>query len=278
VIAISIDGQLVAPDHATVSVLDRGFLYGDGLFEVLRTWDGIAVDLDAHLDRLYTSASWLQLKTIDRAALAQAVLRTIASAQTGGGATDLRIRVVLTRGPGAIGTRLAELGIGRAIVIVEPLPAQPTELALALVDWPLARHTSAGHKTLAYLDHVIARELAAAAGADEAVRLDAAGAVVEGATSNLFVVIAGRVTTPPVETGALPGITRGRVLACCAELGLPAATERVSVEALRGADEVFVTSALRGVVGATRLDGETRALGPVTQRLASAYIAMMLRK
>jgi branched-chain amino acid aminotransferase len=277
-IAISIDGQIVAQDHATISVLDRGVLYGDGLFEVLRTWDGVAVDLDAHLDRLYTSAKWLQLKTMERASLAQAVLRTIASAQSGGGAGDQRVRIVLTRGPGALAVRLAELGAGRAIVIVEPLPVQPAELALAVVDWPLARHAGAGHKTLAYLDHVIARELAAALGADEAVRLDAAGAAVEGATSNLFIVSAGRVTTPPVETGALPGITRGRVLACCAELGMPAATERVPVEVLRAADEIFVTSALRGVVGVTRLDGETRALGPMTRRLATAYSQMMRRR
>ena len=163
-------------------------------------------------------------------------------------------------------------------MIVEPLPAQPTEVALAIVDWPLARRTGAGHKTLAYLDHAIARELAAAAGADEAVRLGPDGDVVECATANVFVVREGRVATPTTDAGALPGVTRARVLACCAAAAIPAAVERVTVDALRSADEVFVTSALRGVVAVTRLDGEPRRVGPVTRALASAFGAEMRAK
>jgi branched-chain amino acid aminotransferase len=274
VIAISIDGELVAEDHATISVLDRGLLYGDGLFEVLRTWDGVVVDLEAHLDRLYTSVAALQMQAIERDKLAGAVHRTVAAAQLG----DHRIRIVVTRGPGSLATRFAELGRGRAIVIVEPLPEQPRELSLAVVDWPLARRGGAGHKTLAYLDHVIAHELARAAGADEAVRLDAAGDVVECATANLFVVTAGQVTTPPVDTGALPGITRGRVLACCAELGIPAVARKLSIDAVKSAHELLVTSALRGVVPVTRLDGETLPAGPITEQVATAYNRMMRRK
>jgi branched-chain amino acid aminotransferase len=274
VIAITIDGELVAEDRATISVLDRGLLYGDGVFEILRTWDGVVVDLDAHLDRLYTSASALQMHALERDKLAGAVHRTVAAAQHG----DHRIRIVLTRGPGALAARLAELGRGRAIVIVEPLPEQPAELSLAVVDWPLARRSGAGHKTLAYLDHVLARELARAAGADDALRLDASGDVAECATANLFVVTSGQVATPPVDTGALPGITRGRVLACCAELGVPAVTRRLSIDAVKSAHEVFVTSALRGVVPVTRLDGDPHPAGPITQQLATAYDRMMRRK
>ncbi len=163
-------------------------------------------------------------------------------------------------------------------MIVEPLPEQPAELSLAVVDWPLARRAGAGHKTLAYLDHVLALELARTAGADEAIRLDAAGDVAECATANVFVINAGQVATPPVDTGALPGITRGRVLACCAELGIPAVTRRLSIDAVKTAQEVFVTSALRGVVPVTRLDGDARPSGPITQQLAIAYTAMMRRK
>lgn len=283
--AISIDGKLVAEREAAISVLDRGFLYGDGLFEVLRTWDGIAVDVDAHLDRLLASARALELKTVERAALTDALVRTLAAAQAMGPTSDVirtepreyRMRIVITRGPGAIGARLADLGVGRTIVIVEALPAQPTALALAVVDWPLPQRLRAGHKTLAYIDHIIARELAAVAGADEAVRLDAAGFVVEGATSNVFIARAGRIATPPIDSGALPGITRGRVLDCCARLGIPAAIEPIALDRLRAADEIFVTSALRGVVAATRLDGDPRPAGPLSARLASAYVDMMRR-
>ncbi|HTR50536.1 MAG TPA: aminotransferase class IV [Kofleriaceae bacterium] len=275
---ISIDGRIIAPEAATISVLDRGLLYGDGLFEVLRTWRGVAVTLDDHLARLHASAEALALRvpgelpTWVRAAISAAVA---AGGSTTPGATgDHRVRVIVTRGPGPLGARLADLGPGRAIAIVEPLPAQPAELAVATVEWPVPRRAR-GHKTLAYLDHVVARELAAAAGADEAIRLDDAGHVVEAATATLFVVTAGAVTTPPLTAGILPGITRARVLALCAAEGIAARERRLALAELRAADEIFATSALRGVVPITRLDGEPRASGPVTFRVADAYTRAM---
>lgn len=269
---VSIDGTLVAPDEARISVFDRGLLYGDGCFEVLRTWDGVARDLAAHLDRLLETAEFLALKTIDRAKLNEAVYRTIAAA----GAGEHRIRIVLTRGPGSLGLRFDELGPGHAIVIVEPLPEQPTEVTLAIVDWPLGSGRGHGRKTLAYLDHVIARELARAAGADEAVRLDPRGHAVEGGTCNLFIVNGGAVATPPTERGVLPGIVRARVLGLCAREGIAAQARELSLRELRGADEIFVTSSLRGVVAVTRLDASARfAGGPITERLARAYAHAM---
>ncbi len=272
-IAVSIDGILVAPEQATVSVFDRGFLYGDGVFEVFRTWDEVAVDLDAHLARLFTSAAALGIKSLDRARVTHAVQHTLKNSGPG----EHRIRVVLTRGPGALGARPDALGPGRTIVIVEPLPAQPSELSLAVVDWPLPRRSGAAHKALAYLDHILARELAASAGADEAVRLGADGDVVECATSNIFIVTAGTVVTPPVEIGILPGVTRARVLAACKALGIAVQERRLALTELQGADEVFVTSAVRGVVAVTRLDGVARAAGPITARVLAAYLAGLRR-
>jgi len=269
VIAVSIDGMLCAPEQARISIFDRGFLFGDGVFEVFRTWDEIAIDLDAHLVRLYSSAAALQIKAMHRERLAEAVERTLANSGPG----EHRIRVVLTRGPGALLARPDALGPGRAIVIVEPLPVQPTELALALVDWPLPKRTGPTHKTLAYLDHILARELAANAGADEAVRLGADGDVVECATANVFIVAKGVVATPPVEIGILPGVTRGRVLAACAAAGITTQQRRISVDELRAADELFVTSAVRGVVPVTRLDATVRPAGPVTARVIEGYLA-----
>lgn len=268
---VSIDGSMVAPERASVSVLDRGLLYGDGCFEVLRTWDGVARDIEAHLDRLFETARFLELKTIERPRLTEAIYRTIAAA----GPDEQQIRIVLTRGPGPLSARLGELGPGRAIVIVEPLPPQPTALTLAIVDWPLPERAGRGHKTLAYLDAVIARELARAAGADEAIRLDAAGRAIEGATCNLFAVHHGAVSTPPVDRGALPGIVRARVLAICAREGIATRVRSLSLRELRGAQEVFVTSSLRGVVPVTRIDGASVGRGAVTERLAAAYVAAM---
>ena len=269
--AVSIDGVVVPAEQAAISVFDRGLLYGDGCFEVLRTWDGVARDLEAHLDRLLETAAFLQLQTLAREALAAAVDRTIAAAGPG----DHRLRIVLTRGPGSLASRLPALGRGSAIVMAEPLPALPAEISLAVVDWPLPSRPTRGHKTLAYLDHVLAHELARAQGADDAIRLDASGHAVEGATCNLFIVLGAVVVTPPVDAGALPGIVRGRVLALCGESGIRIAVRSVALRELRSADEVFVTSSLRGVVPVTRLDADVRPRGPVTLRLARAYEAAM---
>ena len=263
---VSIDGAITPAERAVISVFDRGLLYGDGCFEVLRTWDGRAVDLDAHLARLYDTAAALQLRAMARDELAQAVNEAIAVAGEG----DHRIRIVLTRGPGGLHLRLAELGKGKAIVFVEPLGPQPSSVTLAVVSWELPRH-GPGRKTLAYLDQVIARELAREAGADEAVRLDPAGQVVEGATCNVFAVVGGCVVTPPVEAGALPGIVRGHVLDLCARAAIPTAVRPIPVEELRAAPEVFVTSSLRGVVAVTALDGAARSAGRTTAQIASAY-------
>ncbi len=300
-IAVTIDGRLVAPDEATVSIFDRGFLYGDGLFEVLRTWEGVALDLDAHLDRLCTSAAALSL-AVDRGRIAEDVRRAIGAAGEG----EHRLRIIVTRGAGPIGARLATLPAGRTIVIAEPLGALPASVSLAIVDHPLPRRVGAAHKTLAYLDHAIARELAAIAGADEAVRLGPDGDVVECATANLFIVAGGpaapaagipprnapdaitgdrlegvgrpTVVTPPVTAGILPGITRGRVIAACAALGIAVREQRISVEELRAADEIFVTSSVRGVVPVTALDGESRPAGALTQQLADAVRVLRARR
>lgn len=268
-IAVTIDGVLVAPEEAKISVFDRGLLFGDGVFEVLRTWDGIATDLDAHVGRLLHSAATFELRAPTPEAIVAAVRVALDVASAGAG--EHRIRIVLTRGPGPLVARVGTLGPGKTIVIVEPLPAQPTEIAVALVQWPMPRRTSAGHKTLAYLDHIVARELAAAAGADEGIRLDPDGNVVECSTANIFAVASGTVLTPPVESGALPGITRARVLAVCENVRIPVAVRPIPVGELVAADELFITSALRGVVPVTRVDGNPRAAGPVTARISDAF-------
>ncbi len=271
---IVIDGTVVPAAQATISVLDRGLLLGDGCFEVLRTWGGVAVDLEAHLDRLLDTAAYLALQGVERAALTAAVARALAAAGEGGGSLEHRIRIVVTRGPGSLAAPLASLGPGRTIVIVEPLGPQPASLSLATVDAPVVGR-GYGRKTLAYLDHVLARELARVAGADEAIRLDARGDVAEGATCNVFAVLAGVVVTPATEAGILPGIVRARVLEVCDLLALPTRVGPLAPRELVNADEVFVTSSLRGVVAVTCLDGTPRRAGPVCASIGHAYARRM---
>ena len=271
VVTVSIDGTLVAPDQAKISVFDRGLQHGDGCYEILRTWAGVVGDAEAHFDRLFETAKYLQLRTLDRQRLTEALYKTIAAAGPG----EHRIRIMLTRGIGPFGAKLKEIGPGSAIVIVEDLPEQPAEVSLAVVDWPLPRREQRGHKTLSYVDNIIARELARAADADEAVRLDDDGNVIECATSNIFVVAGGEVSTPSTDGGALPGIVRARVLALCDTLEITSRVRDLTVRDLRSADELFITSSLRGVVPVTRLDGVRVTAGPITRQLASAYVDEM---
>ena len=271
VVTVSIDGTLVAPDQAKISVFDRGLQHGDGCYEILRTWAGVVGDAEAHLDRMFETAKYLQLRTLDRQKITEALYKTIAAAGPG----EHRIRIILTRGPGPFGAKLKEIGPGSAIVIVEDLPEQPVEISLAVVDWPLPGREQRGHKTLSYIDNIIARELARAADADDAVRLDDDGNVIECATANIFVISDGEVSTPSTDDGALPGIVRARVLTICDKLEITSRVRDLTVRDLRGADELFVTSSLRGVVSVTRLDGVRVTAGPVTRQLAVAYVEEM---
>jgi branched-subunit amino acid aminotransferase/4-amino-4-deoxychorismate lyase len=250
---VSIDGAIVPEERATISIFDRGFLYGDGLFETFRTWDGVAVDWPEHRARLEHSAASLQMNVP-----AVDIDAPIAAAGDG----EKRVKAIVTRGPGAPGARFETLGPGRVIVIVEALGEVARTATARVVDWPLARRREA-HKMLGYVENLIARELAAPA--DEAIRLDADGFVAEGAMSNVFVVEDGVAWTPPLGTGVLGGITRGHVIA------LGAKERRISVEELRRADEVFVTSAIRGIAAITQLDGDFRAVGQVSTDFAARY-------
>jgi len=271
---ISIDGAILPEERATISILDRGFLYGDGLFEVLRTWSTVPVDLDAHLDRMAVAGAALQLG-LDRAMVEAAVRTTIAAAPDN---ADHRVRIIVTRGQGGVGVRFAEVRGGHTIVILEPLGTLPTTTTAAFVGWQVPAR-AAGYKTLAYLDSLIAKELAAQRGAEEALRLGPDGGVVEGATSNLFIVTADVVQTPPLATGILPGITRAHVLACCQQLQIATMERSLTTHEVESADEIFVTSSVRGIVAVTRLEGLTvgNGVGPVTQKLVTAYAERMSR-
>jgi branched-chain amino acid aminotransferase len=255
---ILIDGDVVA--DARISVLDRGLLYGDGLFEVFPSW----ADVEPHLDRLYASAAALHMHVIERDALRAQIDRVRG--------TNQRIRVIVTRGPGAIGKRFAAVWGGHTIVIAEEIRDQPTAVSVALVDWPLPRRKMPAHKTLAYFDHALARELAADAGADEALRCDSDGNVAECATANLFIVRNNVVITPPLA-GILPGVTRARVLVWCANNQIATSESTIAPGALYAADELFATSAVRGVVAITQLDGQPRPFGALTARIAAAINA-----
>jgi branched-chain amino acid aminotransferase len=290
---VNLDGALVPPGAAVVSVFDRGFLYGDSVYEVVRTYGRRPFELDAHLARLARSAERIGFSPVWEAARTAAEIdRTLAAARAGGpdpaepGAApwnvgEQYVRVVMTRGAGELGLDPALAVDPRAIVIVQPLRGPP---ARAYEDGVTAcvvgvRHASAATvdpsaKTGAHLNHVLAVREARAQGAHEALLLDDRGQVTEGASSNVFAVRGGRVATPPLAAGILEGVTRGVVLALAREAGVAVDEVPLRPEDLAAADELFITSTVREIVPVTRL-GEGNVgngrVGPVTRGLHAIF-------
>lgn len=241
------DGALVPAGVAGVPLDDRGLLLADGLFETLRARAGRIEDLGPHLDRLARGALVLGLALPDRALLETALVETHAAQ----GRADGALRLTVTRGSGPRGL-IAPPGL-RPRVLVTFAPAGPTPGPARVVSVPIPRGSgtpTAAIKSLAYLDQVLARQAAAALGADEALMRNAHWRVACASAANVFVRVDDRWITPPVADGALPGIMRARVLA--AGLAIEA---QVPVWAPIRA--MVLTSSLIGVRAVADLDGRT---------------------
>lgn len=274
-VKVFIDGQIYDEHEARVSVFDRGFLYGDSVYEVARTSGGRPVDYERHIERLERSAAAIWLPCPGREILADAVRRTLAAA----GNDESYIRVVLTRGAGAIGLDVALAEHALLIVIVRPLALPDAELyergaSLRIVQ---VRRTSReavdpGVKSGNYLNNILALAEARRRGAYEGVMLSAEGAVAEGSTSNVFVVKDETISTPATAVGLLAGITRHRVIELAGEAGIEVREGQLHPDELRQADEVFITSSIRGILPISRVDDvDIPAPGPVTETIVERY-------
>lgn len=288
---VNLDGTLVPPSAARVSVFDRGFLYGDSVYEVIRTYGGRPFELGAHLARLRHSADRIGLEPRWGAPRTAAEIERTLEASRGGdrpdpdaapwNAGERYVRVVMTRGAGEIGLDPALAVDPVALVIAQPLAGPPARayadgVMAAVVGLrrasPQAIDPSA--KTGSHLPNVLALREARAAGAYEALVLDERGFVTEGSSSNVFAVAGGRLATPPLAAGILEGVTRGLVLRLARATGVPADERPLRPEDLEGAEEVFITSTIREIVPVVRLGARAVGSGrpgPVTTRLHRAF-------
>ncbi|MBX3180991.1 MAG: aminotransferase class IV [Polyangiaceae bacterium] len=274
---VSVNGRIVAPEDAKVSVYDRGFLYGDSVFETLRTYERVPFALTEHLARLERSATLVAMELpVSLEQLQRELLEVLEAA----GDQESYARLMITRGQGELGLAPSEAEALR-VILVEPLTPPPVaqrERGIAVTLYGARRATdatlAAGAKVGNYLTSVLAMAEARRAGAAEALIVDGEGQVLEGATSNVFVVKDGALITPPISVGILPGITRAAVLALARELGIQARVAPLDVSALLAADEVFITSSIRELLGVVRVadqiigDGKP---GELTHRLHSAF-------
>jgi len=281
---VMLDGRLCAPGDATVSVFDRGFLYGDSVFETLRTYGGVPFELDAHLQRLERSAGLVHIPLpLGRAALAAEISEAVAAAAN----AESYVRVMVTRGQGPMGLDPALAERPLRVIMVQPLqppPAEQYSQGIGAISYATHRVLDAsgvqGAKLGNYLTSVLAMREARLHGALEALILDAGGRVLEGASSNVFAVQGERLITPPVEAGILPGITRGCLLELARQLGLAVELRLIPLEEAYAASELFITSSIRELLPVVRLDGRvlgTGAVGPVFRRLLAAFRAHVRR-
>jgi branched-chain amino acid aminotransferase len=282
----NVEGRLVPPEQAVVPVLDRGFLYGDSVYEVVRTYGGRPFEMERHLRRMERTAERIGLSLPPREHVLSELSRTLEAAQN----AESYARIIVTRGEGqfGLGAHLAE-GLHRLVILVKPLLppdeqvyARGMTMAIARTRRNPPQALDPALKTGNYLNNILALREAHDAGADDAILLDLRGQVTEATTSNVFFVQRGVLVTPPLALGMLEGVTRAVVSEVARGEGILVREEPHGPEALAAADEVFVTSTLREVMPVTALvflesSGEQRRAvadgkpGPVAQRLRAAF-------
>ncbi len=272
-VIVFLNGAFVPEEEATVSVFDRGFVYGDGLFETLRLYEGRPFRWDDHWERLRRGAEFLKIRPPFSST---ELLLHVAELVRRNGLPDSVLRIVLSRGVGHRG--YSPKGADRPVLVMSlhPAPANSPEQPLP---WRLITSSLrlvpndplAGFKTCNKLRHVLARAEAEENGADEALLLNAAGEVVEATSGNLFWIQDQTVCTPPLATGALPGVTRSVIFEICRTMGWPFWETRLQRDGLYNVEGAFLTMSTLEVVEVIGLDGQALARSPLTARIHRAY-------
>jgi len=282
-LSIYIDGKFYPKSEAKVSVYDHGLLYGDGVFEGIRAYDGVVFKLKEHIDRLYTSAHTIMLQiTLSKAQMMRAVLDTLKKNKL----KDSYIRLVVTRGVGDLGLDPRKCSKATIIVITEPRISlhskeEKEKGITTMITWVKRDPVDATThevKSLNYLNSILAKIESNVVGVDEAICLDKTGFVCEGVAENVFIVEAGKVITPPTSTGALRGITRIAVMKLVEKLGYPFVERNITPNELFTADEVFLTGTAAEITPVRevnkRIIGNGKT-GLITKRLMKEFDKMV---
>ena len=282
---VLLNGLPIPEAAAAIPISDRGFLFGDALFESMRAYGGVVFRLDRHLERLAQGAAIVGFEAMPDAAL---LAREVGMVLALNGLLDARVRLTVSRGRGRPGDYVGVDGpphrVVQASAFAGPDPRHRREgVRIAIADRRAVPASSLDPsiKTTSRMASVLARREAAARGAFEAILLDEAGRVTEGTASNLFVVERGALLTPPVGGAALPGVTRAAVLEAAAEAGIEATEASIAVERLLRADEIFLTNSSWEVMPVVAIDATTVGdghPGPVSRLLLERYGALVRRE
>jgi len=270
------NGELAPEEDVRISAFDRGFLYGDGLFETIRVYGGVPFRWDEHIERMKKSAGrlgmgWSEHRAPDKSSVAGLLEKN--------GLKDAYLRITMTRGlhTGHIG--LPSNGLPTVVMVVEECrpPSEEdykngVDAIMMKIPWlsPLA-----AHKTLSYLPYLAAKQTSLNAGAREAVLCDHFGRLTEGASSNVFAVFAGRIFTPPPEGQILDGVARRVAIKAAGAAGIKVTEDHVNCQDMADADEIFITNSIVEVLPVTRLDGVNVGpdgkVGPVSRKVLEGY-------
>ena len=272
------NGELVAAEEAKIGVYDHGLLYGDGIFEGIRTYQGRVFRLEKHLERLYRSAESIRLVIpFTPEQLGGAIYETMKA----NGQADAYIRLVVTRGAGDLGLDPSKTNKPTVFIITDKIALYPEEMykkGMSIITAKTVRTPAQSLnpqvKSLNYLNNILAKIEAGDAGVDEALMLSYDGFVAECTAENIFIVQEGKVLTPPVSAGILEGITRDFVLELAGENGIEAEEKNLLPDDLYGADECFLAGTAAEILPVTKIDGRTVGTGqpgPITKRLIESF-------
>lgn len=275
---IYLDGKFVPQEEAKISVFDHGYLYGDGVFEGIRAYDGIVFRLDEHLRRLYESAKTITLEIpLSIKEMEEALLETIRRNNL----RDAYIRLVVSRGYGDLGLDPRKCPKPTVVIIAASISLYPAELyekglEVAITSTRKNRPDTLTPrvKSLNYLNNIMAKVELNRAGLFEGIMLTVDGYVAEATADNVFIVKKGMLLTPPKYLGILEGVTRNAILELAGKLGIPAREEVFTAHDLYNADECFLTGTAAEVVPVVKVDGRVignGAPGETTKRLIAAF-------
>ena len=278
---VCLNGKFIAPGDALIPALDYGFLYGYGLFETMRAYNGIVFRIDRHMDRLLEGAVVLEMNSALDLKEIKKLCRELLEVNN---LKEARIRVAVTAGLGSIPPDLSPCASPTLFITAYnyiPPAEQVYKSGYKAVISAFSRSSKSrlsGLKTICYLENMLARREALKQKADEALMINESGMVSEGSISNIFIVSGGKVTTPALSEGALPGITREAVIELCGSMGVECIEGQLSPEILTKADEAFLTGSVLEIMPLVDVSGRpvgTGKPGLLTEKLIKAYTELV---
>ncbi len=262
---VYINGKLIDKDKATVSVFDHGLLYGDGVFEGIRSYNGLVFKLKEHIDRLFESAHAIMLNIpLSKEGLIKTVILTLKANKL----KDAYIRLIATRGNGDLGLDPRKCKHPTLIIITDKITLYPgeyyrngLEIKTVATQRNVPEALNPQIKSLNYLNNILAKIEAINSNVEEAIMLNSLGLVTEGTGDNIFIVKDGMLLTPPPYVGILKGITRGAVISIAKKKRMPTLEEVLTRHNLYNADEAFLTGTAAEIIPVVKIDGRTIGTG-----------------